>query len=62
MLIGCNNHSMIETAQVGNYKVEKLFTIDGITVYRFYAERVYYFASKENVAKVLAPGIVITVD
>jgi len=38
----------IEEVEHGNFKVAKLFTHDGITMYRFYDTHYVYFGVREN--------------
>lgn len=44
VLIGCNKPSQ-ETSSIGEFEVEKLFTKDGCTVYRFFDNRMVYFTN-----------------
>lgn len=44
---GCTKpaESSVHTGNGGGFKVEKLFTVDGCTVYRFLDSRYYYFTN-----------------
>ena len=57
LLVSCNENKGINVPtsdSINEFKVEKLFVVDGITVYRFYdSYRVVYFTSKKGVAKAL---------
>lgn len=57
MLVSCNDNKgiYVQTSEsVNEIKVEKLFVVDGITVYRFYDDsRVVYFTNKKGVANAL---------
>lgn len=55
LLVSCNENkgTNIPTSEsINEIKVEKLFVVDDITVYRFYdGDRVVYFTNKKGVAK-----------
>lgn len=55
VLVSCNENKGINVPtsdSINEIKVEKLFVVDGITVYRFYdGGRVVYFTNKIGVAK-----------
>ena len=57
LLVSCNENKGVNvpTSDSSNeIKVEKLFVVDGITVYRFYdGGRVVYFTNKKGVVKAL---------
>ena len=57
LLVSCNDNKGINVPtsdSINEIKVEKLFVVDGITVYRFYdSGRVVYFTNKKGVAKAL---------
>jgi hypothetical protein len=56
LLGSCDNKGInVPTSDsINEIKVEKLFVVDGITVYRFYdGGRVVYFTNKNGVAKAL---------
>ena len=57
LLVSCNENKGINVPtsdSINEVKVEKLFVVDGITVYRFYdCGRVVYFTNKKGVAKAL---------
>lgn len=57
LLVSCNENKGINVPtsdSINEFKVEKLFVVDGITVYRFYdSYRVVYFTNKKGVAKAL---------
>ena len=57
LCVSCNENKGIDvpTAEsINEIKVEKLFVVDGITVYRFYdGGRAVYFTNKKGVAKAL---------
>lgn len=50
LLVSCNGNKGINvptSESINEIKVEKLFVVDGITVYRFYdCDRVVYFTNK----------------
>lgn len=54
-LVSCSENKGInvpKSESVNDIKVEKLFVVDGITVYRFYdGGKVVYFTNKKGVAK-----------
>lgn len=55
LLVSCNENkgTNVPTSN-SKIKVEKLFDVDGITVYRFYdGDRVVYFTNKKGVAKAI---------
>ena len=60
LLVSCNENKGINVPtsdSINEFKVEKLFVVDGITVYRFYdSHRVVYFTNKKGVAKALHDG------
>ena len=55
LLVSCKENKGINiptSDSINEIKVEKLFVVDGITVYRFYdGGRVVYFTNKKGVAK-----------
>ena len=55
LLVSCNENKGVNVPtsdSINEIKVEKLFVVDGITVYRFYdGGRVVYFTNKKGVAK-----------
>lgn len=54
LLVSCVNKGInVQTSDsINDIKVEKLFVVDGITVYRFYdGSRVVYFTNKKGVEK-----------
>lgn len=55
MLVSCNENKGVNVPtsdSINEIKVEKLFVVDDITVYRFYyGGRVVYFTNKKGVAK-----------
>ena len=55
LLVSCNDNKGINVPisdSINEIKVEKLFVVDGITVYRFYdCGRAVYFTNKKGVAK-----------
>lgn len=57
LLVSCNENKGINvqtSESINEIKVEKLFVVDGITVYRFYdGDRVVYFTNKNGVAKAI---------
>lgn len=57
MLVSCNENkgtNVPTSDSINEIKVEKLFVVDGITVYRFYdGNRVVYFTNKKGVAKAI---------
>lgn len=57
LLVSCNENKGINVPtsdSINEFKVEKLFVVDGITVYRFYdSYRVVCFTNKKGVAKAL---------
>lgn len=57
LLVSCNKNKGINvptSESINEIKVERLFVVDGITVYRFYdGVRVVYFTNKKGVAKAL---------
>lgn len=57
LLVSCSENKGINVPKsdsINDIKVEKLFVVDGITVYRFYdGGRVVYFTNKKGVAKAL---------
>jgi hypothetical protein len=57
LLISCNENkgtNVPTSDSINEIKVEKLFVVDGITVYRFYdGGRVVYFTNKKGVTKAL---------
>lgn len=57
LLVSCNDNKGINVPtsdSINEIKVEKLFVVDGITVYRFYdGGRVVYFTNKKGVVKAL---------
>lgn len=58
LLVSCNDSNKGTNVPTSNsineIKVEKLFDVDGITVYRFYdGDRVVYFTNKKGVAKAI---------
>ena len=54
LLVSCNENKGVNVPtsdSINEIKVEKLFVVDGITVYRFYdGGRVVYFTNKKGVA------------
>lgn len=56
-LVSCSENKGINVPtsdSINEIKVEKMFVVDGITVYRFYdGGRVVYFTNKKGVAKAL---------
>lgn len=57
LLVSCNENKGINVPtsdSINEIKVERLFVVDGITVYRFYdGGRWVYFTNKKGVAKAL---------
>ena len=57
LLVSCNGNKGINVPtsdSINKIKVEKLFVVDGITVYRFYdGGRVVYFTNKKGVVNAL---------
>ena len=57
LCVSCNENKGINVPKsdsINDIKVEKLFVVDGITVYRFYdGGRVVYFTNKKGEAKAL---------
>lgn len=57
LLVSCTDNKGIyvpTSDSVNDIKVEKLFVVDGITVYRFYdSGRVVYFTNKKGVVNAL---------
>ena len=57
LLVSCNDNKGINVPtsdSINEIKVEKLFVVDGITVYRFYdSGRVVYFTNKKGVVNAL---------
>lgn len=57
LLVSCNDNKGINVPtsdSINEIKVEKLFVVDGITVYRFYDYgRAVYFTNKKGVAKAI---------
>lgn len=57
LLVSCNDNKGINVPtsdSINEIKVEKLFVVDGITVYRFYdGGRVVYFTNNKGVVKAL---------
>ena len=57
LLVSCNGNEGIgvQTSEsINKIKVEKLFVVDGITVYRFYdGFRVVYFTNKKGVVNAI---------
>lgn len=57
LLVSCNENKRINIPtldSINEIKVEKLFVLDGITVYRFYdCGRVVYFTNKKGEVKAL---------
>lgn len=57
LLVSCNGNKGINVPtsdSINEIKVEKLFVVDGITVYRFYdGGRVVYFTNKKGEVKTL---------
>lgn len=57
LLVSCNGNKGINvptSESINEIKVEKLFVVDGITVYRFYdCDRVVYFTNKKGEVKAL---------
>ena len=55
LLVSCNENKGVNVPtsdSINEIKVEKLFVVDGITVYRFYdGGRVVYFTNKKCVTK-----------
>lgn len=55
LLVSCNENKGIDVPtsdSINEIKVEKLFVVDGITVYRFYdGGRVVYFTNKNGEVK-----------
>lgn len=55
LLVSCNKNKGINvptSESINEIKVERLFVVDGITVYRFYdGARVVYFTNTKGVAK-----------
>lgn len=45
MLSGCEKKAVERTEQIGSWQVEKLFTVDGCSVYRFQDGRDVYFSN-----------------
>ena len=57
LLVSCNRNEGISvptSESINKIKVEKLFVVDGITVYRFYdGGRVVYFTNKKGVVNAI---------
>lgn len=57
LLVSCNENKRIDVPtsdSINEIKVEKLFVVDGITVYRFYdGGRVVYFTNKRGEVKAI---------
>lgn len=57
LLVSCNGNkgtNVPTSDSINNIKVEKLFVVDGITVYRFYdGGRVVYFTNKKGVVNAI---------
>ena len=57
LLVSCNGNKGINVPtsdSINKIKVEKLFVVDGITVYRFYdGGRVVYFTNKKGVVNAI---------
>ena len=57
LLVSCNENKGINVPtsdSINEIKVEKLFVVDGITVYRFYdGSRAVYFTNKKGEVKAL---------
>lgn len=57
LLVSCNDNKGINVPtsdSINEIKVENLFVVDGITVYRFYdSGRVVYFTNKKGVVNAL---------
>lgn len=57
LLVSCNENKGINVPtsdSINEIKVERLFVVDGITVYRFYdGDREVYFTNKKGVTKAL---------
>lgn len=58
LLVSCNENNKgvnVQTSDsINEIKVEKLFVVDGITVYRFYdGNRVVYFTNKKGVVNAI---------
>ena len=57
LLVSCNENKGINiptSDSINEIKVEKLFVVDGITVYRFYdGGRAVYFSNKKGAVKAL---------
>ena len=57
LLVSCNDNKGVNvptSESINEIKVEKLFVVDGITVYRFYdGGRTVYFTNKKGVTKAL---------
>ena len=57
LLVSCNGNEgiSVQTSEsINKIKVEKLFVVDGITVYRFYdGGRVVYFTNKKGVVNAI---------
>ena len=57
LLVSCNENKGVNVPtsdSINEIKVEKLFVVDGITVYRFYdCDRVVYFTNKKGEVKAL---------
>lgn len=58
LLVSCDENKGINVPtsdSINEIKVERLFVVDGITVYRFYdGSRAVYFTNKKGVAKALS--------
>ena len=57
LLVSCNENKGINVPtsdSINKIKLEKLFVVDGITVYRFYdGDRVVYFTNKRGVVNAI---------
>lgn len=57
LLVSCNGNkgtNVPTSDSINNIKVDKLFVVDGITVYRFYdGRRVVYFTNKKGVVNAI---------
>ena len=57
LLVSCNDNKGINVPtsdSINEIKVEKLFVVDGITVYRFYdGRRVVYFTNRKGVVNAI---------
>ena len=58
LLVSCDENKGINVPtsdSINDIKVERIFVVDGITVYRFYdGGRAVYFTNKKGVAKALS--------